>query len=44
MAEMAQPLNVEELLAKAKQPSADAMVLHPFYKGKVEDRAQMLRP
>jgi malate dehydrogenase (oxaloacetate-decarboxylating) len=36
MAEKAQPLNVEELLAKAKQPSADAMVLHPFYKGKVE--------
>jgi malate dehydrogenase (oxaloacetate-decarboxylating) len=27
---------VEELLAKAKQPSADAMVLHPFYHGKVE--------
>ncbi len=36
MAEKAQPLNVEELLAKAQQPSADAMVLHPFYKGKVE--------
>ena len=29
-------LNIEELLAKAKKPSADAMVLHPFYKGKVE--------
>ncbi|HEY4691426.1 MAG TPA: NADP-dependent malic enzyme [Anaerolineae bacterium] len=27
---------VEELLAKAKQPSADAMRLHPFYHGKVE--------
>ncbi len=27
---------VEELLAKAKQPAADAMVLHPFYRGKVE--------
>ena len=36
MAAKAQPLNVEELLSKAKQPSADAMVLHPFYKGKVE--------
>ncbi|MEJ2011484.1 MAG: NADP-dependent malic enzyme [Anaerolineales bacterium] len=36
MAEKAQPLDVEALLAKAKQPSADAMVLHPFYKGKVE--------
>ena len=36
MAEKTQPLNVEELLAKAKQPAADAMVLHPFYKGKVE--------
>jgi malate dehydrogenase (oxaloacetate-decarboxylating) len=29
-------LNVEELLAKAKKPSADAMVLHPFYRGKIE--------
>ena len=28
-------MNIEELLAKAKKPSADAMVLHPFYKGKV---------
>ena len=26
----------EELLAKAKQPSADAMRLHPFYRGKVQ--------
>jgi malate dehydrogenase (oxaloacetate-decarboxylating) len=36
---MANPLptpTVEELLAKAKQPSADAMRLHPFYRGKVE--------
>lgn len=29
-------VSVEELLAKAKKPAADAMVLHPFYKGKVE--------
>ena len=29
-------LNVEELLAKAKKPSADAMELHPFYRGKIE--------
>jgi malate dehydrogenase (oxaloacetate-decarboxylating) len=29
-------VNVDQLLAKAKKPSADAMVLHPFYKGKVE--------
>jgi malate dehydrogenase (oxaloacetate-decarboxylating) len=29
-------ISVEELLAKAKKPSADAMKLHPFYKGKVE--------
>jgi len=29
-------LSVDELLAKAKKPAADAMVLHPFYKGKVE--------
>jgi malate dehydrogenase (oxaloacetate-decarboxylating) len=29
-------VTVEELLAKAKKPSADAMSLHPFYRGKVE--------
>ncbi len=28
--------NVEELLAKAQKPSADAMQLHPFYRGKIE--------
>jgi malate dehydrogenase (oxaloacetate-decarboxylating) len=27
---------IEELLAKAQQPSADAMRLHPFYRGKIE--------
>ena len=31
-----EPVNVDELLAKAKRPSADAMVLHPFYRGKIE--------
>ncbi len=36
MPEPAAPLSVDELLAKAKQPSADAMRLHPFYRGKVE--------
>lgn len=30
------PVNVEALLARAKKPSADAMILHPFYRGKVE--------
>lgn len=30
------PVNVEELLAKAKKPAADAMRLHPFYRGKIE--------
>ncbi|OGO35958.1 MAG: malate dehydrogenase [Chloroflexi bacterium RBG_16_57_11] len=29
-------ISIEELLAKAKKPSADAMKLHPFYRGKVE--------
>ncbi|MGZ4887114.1 MAG: NAD(P)-dependent malic enzyme [Candidatus Aminicenantales bacterium] len=29
-------VTVEELLAKAEQPSKDAMRLHPFYKGKVQ--------
>ncbi|MEJ5223406.1 MAG: NADP-dependent malic enzyme [Anaerolineales bacterium] len=29
-------VSVEELLAKAQKPSADAMKLHPFYRGKIE--------
>ena len=29
-------MNKEELLAKAKKPAADAMKLHPFYKGKIQ--------
>ena len=29
-------IDVEALLAKAKKPVEDAMVLHPFYKGKIE--------
>jgi len=29
-------INVEQLLARAKKPSDDAMKLHPFYRGKVE--------
>ncbi|HUS70295.1 MAG TPA: NADP-dependent malic enzyme [Anaerolineae bacterium] len=29
-------LTKEELLAKAKKPSEDAMKLHPFYRGKIE--------
>lgn len=29
-------MNIDELLAKAKKPSADAMILHPFYQGKIE--------
>jgi malate dehydrogenase (oxaloacetate-decarboxylating) len=29
-------ISIEELLAKAKKPSEDAMVLHPFYRGKIE--------
>jgi len=32
--------NVEELLAKAKKPSEDAMRLHPFYRGKVATAAK----
>ena len=29
-------VTVDELLAKAKKPSEDAMKLHPFYRGKIE--------
>lgn len=29
-------VSVDELLAKAKKPSADALLLHPFYRGKIE--------
>jgi malate dehydrogenase (oxaloacetate-decarboxylating) len=28
--------SIDELLAKAKKPGEDAMVLHPFYRGKLE--------
>ncbi|NCF65707.1 MAG: malate dehydrogenase [Chloroflexi bacterium] len=31
-----QAVDIDELLAKAKKPSADAMTLHPYYRGKVE--------
>lgn len=31
-----QEIDIDKLLAKAKKPSADAMLLHPFYRGKVE--------
>lgn len=33
---MAKPVTKEELLAKAKKPAADALELHPFYRGKIE--------
>jgi len=33
---MSSDFTVEELLAKAEQPSKDAMRLHPFYRGKIE--------
>ncbi len=33
---MAEAKTVEQLLAKAKKPSQDAMRLHPFYQGKVQ--------
>jgi malate dehydrogenase (oxaloacetate-decarboxylating) len=33
---MPDTLTKEELLAKAKKPAADAMWLHPFYRGKVQ--------
>lgn len=29
-------VDIDELLKKAQKPSADAMTLHPFYRGKVE--------
>jgi malate dehydrogenase (oxaloacetate-decarboxylating) len=29
-------IDIEKLLAKAKKPSADAMRMHPFYRGKIE--------
>jgi malate dehydrogenase (oxaloacetate-decarboxylating) len=31
-----EPTETEKLLAKAEQPSADALRLHPFYRGKIE--------
>ena len=33
---MAQKMTKEELLAKAKKPAKDAMIMHPFYRGKMQ--------
>ena len=33
---MAQKITREELLAKAKKPAADAMIMHAFYRGKMQ--------
>jgi malate dehydrogenase (oxaloacetate-decarboxylating) len=30
------PVTKEELIEKAKQPGIDAMIMHPFYRGKIE--------
>jgi len=30
------PTEIEQLVAKARKPAADAMLLHPFYKGKYQ--------
>jgi malate dehydrogenase (oxaloacetate-decarboxylating) len=32
---MVNPVRIEELLSKAQKPSADALRLHPFYRGKL---------
>ncbi|MCG3260970.1 MAG: hypothetical protein H7644_14540 [Candidatus Heimdallarchaeota archaeon] len=29
-------LTKEELLAKAEKPAKDALILHPFYQGKIQ--------
>ena len=34
-------VNLDELLEKAKKPAADALKLHPFYKGKMETNSKM---
>ena len=36
MSKTKEPVNIEKLLAIATKPSQDAMILHPFYRGKVE--------
>ena len=33
---MAKEINEQELIEKAKKPGKDAMILHPFYHGKIE--------
>ena len=35
-AKILKPVTKEELIEKAKQPGIDAMIMHPFYKGKIE--------
>lgn len=36
MLKEAKPEDIEALLKKAEKPAGDAMILHPFYRGKVE--------
>jgi malate dehydrogenase (oxaloacetate-decarboxylating) len=36
MPDKAAPISVEQLLARANQPSNDAMRLHPYYRGKIQ--------
>jgi len=33
---MKQPENVDKLLAKAEKPAADALKMHPYYRGKIQ--------
>lgn len=33
---MKKPEDIDKLLAKAKKPSADALKMHPYYKGKIQ--------
>jgi len=37
---MSQKVTKEELLAKARKPAEDAMILHPFYRGKMQTIAK----
>jgi malate dehydrogenase (oxaloacetate-decarboxylating) len=36
VAKILKPVTKEELIERAKQPGIDAMIMHPFYKGKIE--------
>ena len=43
MVDATEKVDVEKLKSKAEKPTADAMALHPFYRGKIETALKCTR-